>query len=313
MKNGGAVKVTRRKKKSWDDWVFDIACAAILIILVAAVIYPIYYILIASFSDPIYATIGKPLLYPKGINFEGYKMVLQEKRLWMGYGNTIFYTVVGTTIGVMICMMAGYAFSRKDLPGGSFLMKLYVFTMYFGGGMIPTFLVVKNLGLLDTRAVMIILGSVSVYNIIVIRATLQSSIPDELYEAALMDGCRNTKFFLQIVLPLSKAIIAVMVLYIAVGYWNSYMNGVLYLTDGQKYPLQMILNQILQSTNMGGKISAGDMGTTAELMKMQEENMKKVQLIKYGIIVVSSAPIICVYPFIQKYFIKGVMIGSVKG
>ena len=313
MKNGGAVKISRRKKKSWDDWVFDIVCGTILIVLVGAVIYPIYYILIASFSDPIYATIGKPLLYPKGVTFEGYKLVLQETRLWKGYANTIFYTVVGTALGVMVSMMAGYAFSRKDLPGRGFLMKLYVFTMYFGGGMIPTFLIVKNLGLLDTRAVMIILGSVSVYNIIVIRATLQSSIPDELYEAALMDGCRNTKFFLKIVLPLSKAIIAVMVLYLAVGYWNSYMNGVLYLTDGDKYPLQMILNQILQSTNTGGKLSAGDMGTTEELLRMQQENMKKVQLIKYGIIVVSSAPIICVYPFIQKYFIKGVMIGSVKG
>lgn len=289
---------------------FDIICNVFLILFVVVVFYPLYYIVIASFSDPLYATTGTPLLYPKGITFEGYKMVLEEKRIWSGYANTIFYTLCGTLLGVSMTVMAGYALSRKDLPGRGILMKIYIFTMYFGGGMIPTFMVVKKLGLLNTRALMIIMGCVSVYNIIVVRSFMQGNIPDELLDAAKIDGCGNGRFFLQIVVPLSKAIIAVMVLYIAVSYWNSYMNAVIYITDEKMYPLQLQLKKILYAVQSA--ISGVDQNS-AEGMEFLRDSVKKTQLIKYGAIVVSTVPVLCIYPFIQKYFVKGVMVGSVKG
>ena len=207
--------------------------------------------------------------------------------------------------------MAGYAFSRKDLPGRNIMMKLYVFTMYFGGGMIPTFIVVKNLHMVNTRWAMIILGCVSVYNIIIVRSTMESTIPNELLDAARIDGCGNCKFFVKIVIPLSKAIIAVMVLYMAVGYWNSYMNAVLYISDENMYPLQLQLRQILYQVNES--LQEDNLQASEDLLNDMFNNLKRVQLIKYGAIVVSTAPVICIYPFIQKYFIKGVMIGSIKG
>lgn len=306
MKKSKAFKM----KKSWDDRIFDLICNAFLVLLVIVVFYPLYYIVIASFSDPIYATTGAPLLYPKGITFAGYQQVFQEKRIWSGYANTILYTVCGTLLGVTMTVMAGYALSRKDLPGSGILMKIYIFTMYFGGGMIPTFMVIKKIGLLNTRALMIILGCVSVYNIIVVRSFMQGNIPDELLDAAKIDGCGNGRFFVQIVVPLSKAIIAVMVLYIAVSYWNSYMNAVIYITDEKMYPLQLQLKKILYAVQSA--ISGVDQNS-AENMEFMRDSVKKIQLIKYGAIVVSTVPVLCIYPFIQKYFVKGVMIGSVKG
>lgn len=305
-------RVHKRMKQSWDDRLFNIICNLFLVLFVIVVFYPIYYIVIASFSDPKYAVGGEPLLYPRGITFEGYKQVFQDKRIMTGYINTIFYTVCGTLLGVTMTMLSGYAFSRKDLPGRGILLKLYAFTMYFGGGMIPTFMVVKKLGMVNSRAVMIILGCISVYNIIVVRSFMMSNIPDELLDAAKIDGCGNGRFFMQIVLPLSQAIIAVMVLYTAVGYWNSYMNAVIYITDEGKYPLQLVLKKILYAvqTSISG---IGENSANTEDMDLLREAMDKVQLIKYGAIVVSTVPVICIYPFIQKYFVKGVMVGSLKG
>lgn len=305
------IKRHKKIRNSWDDKIFDIVCNLFLIGFVLIVFYPIYYIVIASISDPVYAYTGKPLLYPKGITMEGIKLMLQEERLWKGYANTIYYTFCGTLLGVTLCILAGYAFSRKDLPGRNILMKLYVFTMYFGGGMIPTFIVVKNLHMVNTRWAMIILGCVSVYNIIIVRSTMESTIPNELLDAARIDGCGNCKFFVKIVIPLSKAIIAVMVLYMAVGYWNSYMNAVLYISDENMYPLQLQLRQILYQVNES--LQEDNLQASEDLLNDMFNNLKRVQLIKYGAIVVSTAPVICIYPFIQKYFIKGVMIGSIKG
>ena len=220
--------------------------------------------------------------------------------------NTIIYTVGGTLLGTIVVLLAGYAFSRKDLVGGPTVMKLFVFTMYFGGGTIPLYLVIQKLNLLDTRFLMIVLGSVSVYNIIVVRSFMVSNIPDELHDAAIIDGCGNGKFFFQIVLPLSKAVAAVMVLYIAVGYWNSYFNAMMYMTDSSKHPLQVYLRDVLvMSSSLAGNLDLDP----EEQMRMEQLTM----MIKYAIIVVSTAPILCVYPFVQKYFVKGVMIGSVKG
>lgn len=295
-------------KQSWDDIIFSFICNFFLVVFVIAVFYPLYFVVIASFSDPVFVNSGTPLLYPKGFNFNGYLEVFQDKRIWSGYINTIYYTVCGTLLGTIVVMMSGYAFSRKDLPGSRILMKLYVFTMYFGGGLIPTYLVVSRLGLVNTRAAVIILGSVSVYNIIVVRSFMLSNIPEELLDAAKIDGCGNGRFFTQIVLPLSKAIVAVMVLYIAVGYWNSYFTAMVYVTDEGMYPLQLQLRKILLTATAA--TSQGQDVIDPELMKSLTD---RVQLIKYGTIVVSTAPIICLYPFVQKYFVKGVMIGSIKG
>lgn len=303
-------KIHGRKKKTWDDRIYDLVCNLFLVLFVLIVFYPIYYIVLASISDPNYVNSGAPLLYPKGITFKGYQEVFKDSRIMTGYANTILYTVCGTILGICMTVPAGYALSRKDLPGRGIVMKLYVFTMYFGGGMIPTFMVVKSLGLLNTRLVLILLGCVSVYNIIMVRSYMMSTIPDDLLNAARIDGCGNGRFFLQIVVPLSKAIISVIVLYVAVGYWNAYMNAVLYITDESMYPLQLELKQILYATSaLAANADLVDM----EYLEKVRENMEKLQLLKYCVIVVASVPIICVYPFIQKYFVKGVMIGAVKG
>lgn len=264
--------------------------------------------MVASFSDPVYVNNGTFLIFPKGFTLKGYTEVFKDERIWTGYANTILYTVGGTVFGTIVTLLAGYALSRKDLPGRSIIMKLMVFTMYFSGGMIPFYLVVKGLGLLDTRISMIILGSLSVYNIIVVRSFMSSSIPDELFDAATIDGCGNGRFFMQIVVPLSKAVIAVIVLYIAVSKWNSYFNAMLFLSDSDKYPLQIFLRQILLAGEamVNNTETMQDMQAAAELRNM-------AMVVKYSVIVVATAPIICVYPFIQKYFVKGVMIGSVKG
>lgn len=301
-------KNNKIKSRSWDDALFTWVCRIFLFIMVVVTLYPVYFVVVASFSDPIYVNNGTFLIFPKGFTVKGYIEVFKDSRIWTGYANTILYTVGGTVFGAAVTLLAGYALSRKDLPGRSIIMKLLVFTMYFSGGMIPFYLVVKGMGLLDTRISMIILGSLSVYNIIVVRSFMSSNIPDELFDAATIDGCGNGRFFMQIVIPLSKAVIAVIVLYIAVSKWNSYFNAMLLLTDSDKYPLQIFLRQILLAGEamVNNTETMQDMQAAAELRNM-------AMVVKYSVIVVATAPIICVYPFIQKYFVKGVMIGSVKG
>lgn len=302
-------RANRRIKQAWDDRIFDICCNLFLTLFVIIVFYPIYFVVVASFTEPTYVNSGALLLYPKEFTLSGYKAIFAEERVWSGYFNTILYTLGGTVAGTAAVVMAGYAFSRKDLPGAGLLMKLYVFTMYFGGGTIPLFLVVRRLGLVDTRAIMFLLGCVSTYNIIVVRSFMQSNIPEELYDAAIIDGCGQGKFFLKVVLPLSKAVVSVIVMYIAVGYWNSYFNAMIFLTDAGKYPLQMYLREILLISSISATNNAQMISDPEYARYMQT----MAQVVKYSIIVVSTAPIICVYPFIQKYFVKGVMIGSMKG
>ena len=302
------MKKSSIKNKSWDDIVFAGITKLFLLIMVVVTFYPVYFVVVASFSDPIYVNNGTFLVFPKGFTMKGYIEVFKDERIWTGYGNTILYTVCGTILGTVITVLAGYSLSRKDLPGRGILMKLLVFTMYFSGGMIPFYLVVKNLGMVNTRLSMIILGSVSIYNVIVVRSFMSSTIPDELMDAATIDGCGNGRFFAQIVVPLSKAVIAVIVLYIAVARWNSYFNAMLFLSDADKYPLQVVLRQIL----LAGEAMVNNTETmTDPVAAAALRNMAMV--VKYSVIVVATLPIICVYPFIQKYFVKGVMIGSVKG
>ena len=292
-----------RSRVSRGDRAMDTVSCILLSLIVLLCLYPVYFVIIASVSDPTVVNSGKLLLWPEGFHLGGYKFVLGEQRIWTGYKNTIIYMVFGTLLGLFASLSGGYALSRHDLPGRNLIMALYVFTMYFSGGLIPTYLVVKSLGLVNTRAILIILGSVSVYNIILIRTFFSSNLPEELRESAFIDGCSNLRFFVQFALPLSKAIIAVIALYLAVGYWNSYFNALIYATDRSKYPLQLFLRQILLADTdaaNGDPESVGDMART-------------VLIIKYAVIVVSTLPIMCVYPFLQKYFVQGVMIGSLKG
>lgn len=293
-------------KEPTFDRVYFAITKILLIALLIIILYPLWFVLMASMSDAQYVNNGTLLFYPRGFTGLGYQRTILNEKVWIGYGNTLIYTVGGTLIGTFCTVLAGYSLSRNDLPGGSIIMKLYVFTMYFGGGMVPFYIVIKNLGLLDTRFLMIIISCISVYNIILVRSYFVTSLPKELYEAASIDGCGNGRFLFQIVIPLSKAIIAVIALYVAVSYWNAYFYALIFLTDYHKYPLQIFLREILLTANQNTADTATDPAAAQMLAQMSS-------VIKYSVIVVSTVPIICVYPFIQKYFVQGVMIGSVKG
>lgn len=293
-------------KPSTSDRVFNIINHTLMIMIVIIMFYPLWYIVCASMSDGKYTQNGSLLLFPKGWNFLGYKECFRKGDIWVGYRNTIYYTVCGTALGVFCSILAGYSLSRKDLPGHSIVMKLFVFTMYFGGGTIPYYIIIKNLGLLNTRLMMILQGSITVYNIILIRSYFVQSLPPDLKEAADIDGCNNTIFLFKIAIPLSKAIIAVVTLYLAVSYWNSYFWAMIFLNDDRKQPLQIILRQLLLQSNATAGDQNMDPAALAEMQKMRET-------IQYAIIIVATVPIIAMYPFIQKYFVQGVMIGSIKG
>ena len=306
MKDMFQSKVKRaRKKLSWNDRVFLGTCYVIIIILALAVLYPIVFVISASFSSPQALLRGEVWLWPVDFSLDGYKMVFNYEKVWIGYRNTIFYVVAGTLINVALTMICAYPMARKDVPGQNVIMKLFTFTMIFSGGMIPNYLLVKKLGMLDSVWALLLPGAMSVYNMIVARTFIQNNIPEELLDAAQIDGCDDFHFFPMVVLPLSKAIIAVLALWYAVGHWNAYFNAFLYLKDFNKYPLQIFLKEVL----VASKISAEDVmdPETAQAM----ENMKN--LLKYSLIVVSVVPLFSFYPFVQKHFVKGVTIGSVKG
>ncbi|PFG14411.1 MULTISPECIES: carbohydrate ABC transporter permease [Bacillales] len=292
-------------RKSKEDKIFDLINLLFLTTLSLVVLYPLYFIIIASISNPDSVYNGDVWFWPQGITFEGYERIFQDNRIWTGYKNTVLYTVVGTLVNVTLTLMAAYALSRKDLVGRNFFMILFVFTMFFSGGLIPTYLVVKNLGMVDTMWALIIPKAVAVWNLIVARTFFQSTIPDELLESAKMDGCSNTKFFLKIVLPLSKPIIAVMVLFYAVTHWNSFFDALIYLNNEDKYPLQLILRSILIQNEASASM-VGDVESFAAQQRIAD-------LIKYGVIIVAAIPLLVLYPFIQKYFVKGALIGSIKG
>lgn len=294
------------RQKSLNDIIFFASSRIILLALLVLMTYPVYFVIIASFTNPTYVNSGELLLYPKGFTTLGYSQVFKDNRIWLSYLNTIIYTVGGTALGLSSCVLAGFALSRKDLPGRNILMAILVFTMYFSGGLIPTYMVIKGLHLTNTRFLLTIMGSISVYNLILIRSFFASTLPQELQDAAFIDGCGKGRFFFSVALPLSKAILAVIALYIAVFQWNSYFNALVYVTDRMKQPLQLYLREILLMAQNTADLMELDAAAAAELNRM-------VEVIKYGVIVVSTLPIICVYPFLQKYFTKGVMLGSIKG
>lgn len=298
---------TRRKKirKSRADWIFDIAIYTVAVLLIFLCLYPVYFVVIASISNPSMVGTGKVVLWPKGITFEAYKKAFAYPELWIGYRNTIFYTIGYTFMGLFVNVTAGYAMSR-NLPGKKLITVYYMIPMFFGGGLVPTFLLVNQLGLVDTPWVIIIPFSVSTYNILVARTFFRTSIPEELWDSAQIDGCRPIPYFIKVVMPLSKAIFAVLGLWLAVAQWNQYYTALVYLRNENLTTLQLVLRGILianRVTEEGSNAVQGVHGMTQQM----------ADLIKYALIVISTAPIMCLYPFVQKYFNQGVMLGSVKG
>ena len=287
------------------DKFFYFCITVILTLVLLAVLYPCIFVVSASFSSGEAVQAGKVYLLPVQLSLEGYKTVFRTKDIWVGFANSVFYTVVGTCINMVVTMLCAYPMSRKDLPGRSGFMLYFVFTMFFSGGLIPTYLVIRQLGLINTRWVLLLPGAMSVYNMIVARTFLQNSIPEELLDASRIDGCSDAKYLLRVVLPLSKAVLAVLVLFYAVGHWNQYLSAMIYLHDPDLYPLTIFLKEIL----MADKIDP----STVTDPEIQEKLAQYAGVIKYALIVVSMIPILIIYPFIQKYFVKGVMIGSVKG
>lgn len=298
-------------KSSIGDRVYIFLVYVYLSIALMLVLYPLIYIVSASVSDPQYINSGEMWLLPKGLNFYGYQTIFNSNDIWMGYKNTIIYTFLGTSVNLAVTIPVAYALSRQDFIGRKFLTKFLIVTMFFSGGMIPTYILIRNLGMLDTIWAMIIPGAASVYNIVVTRTFFESTIPTELEEAAAVDGANDWQLFTKIILPLSFPIIAVMALFYGVGHWNSYFNALIYLSDRAKYPLQMILREILVLQDLSSTGSPEAMSSSAAELMYTKQQLAGV--IKYGVMIVSTLPVIMVYPFLQKYFVQGVMIGSVKG
>lgn len=301
-------KKSSKIKHSLTDRIFQISVYLFLTLSLVIVLYPLIYIVSASISAPQTVSSGEMLLFPKEITFEGYKTIFENESIWRGYANTIFYTALGTLVNLVVTIPCAYALSREDFAGKKFFTKFMVVTMFLSGGLIPTYLIVKNLGMINTVWALIIPNAASVYNIVVTRTFFQSTIPRELEEAATIDGCSNIKMFIKVILPLSLPIIAVMALFYGVGHWNGYFSALIYLSDRALYPLQMVLREILVLQDLGASPSMN--ASTAEFMHSKQQ---LVQIIQYGVMIVSTLPIIVVYPFLQKYFVKGMMVGSVKG
>lgn len=275
--------------------------------------YPLLYVLSASVSDPDLVNAGKIVLLPKGFNLEGYQYVFKNKDIITGYVNTIFYTVVGTLVNLMVTLPCAYALSRKEMVDRGKLMVFFMITMYFSGGLIPSYLNIKSMGLVNTRTIMVINGALSVYNMIVARTFFASSIPNEIVESARIDGCDDFQIFNKIALPLSKALSAVMVLYYGVGHWNEYFTSMIYLDDREKFSLQLFLKEILVQGEMLAGLTTDTQGLSVEEIAVLRQAAENATLTKYCVIVAAALPMLIIYPRLQKYFEKGVMIGSVKG
>ncbi len=301
----------KEKSKVQGDFRFDVVNMIALTILMLIFFYPMYLCLISAISSPEEVFAGRVLLIPKGFNAEGFQRVLQNDSLWRGYLNSICYTILGTAINLALTMTGAFVLSRKTFALRGVLNWMVLITMFFGGGMIPTYLLVKNLGMLNTVWALVLPGAISTWNLIITRTFISSSIPDELQEAAQIDGCNNARFFVSIVLPNSSTIIAVIGLFYAVDHWLSYWNAMLYITKSEMYPLQLVLRDILlkaevalQNAQSGTDLDGG--ASIVELLRISES-------VKYIVVIAGTLPLLIVFPFVEKYFVKGVMIGSVKG
>lgn len=307
-----AIKRKKIRRLHGSDLVFVIINTTLLVISFLITIYPIIFVLSASISDPAAVASGEMFFLPKGITFEGYRFVFVQKDIWLGYGNTIFYTVVGTTLNLAVTLPCAYALSRKELIGRKAIMLMFIFTMYFQGGLIPGYLNMNSFKLVNTRTSLLVVGLISVFNLIVARTFFENTIPEELNEAAKIDGSSDFGVFTKIILPLSKPIIVVLMLYYGVAHWNSYFAAMIFLKDHDLFPLQLILREILILSTFASDLLT-ESGMTPEEMAALVEQQDTANLLKYSVIVVSTLPMMIIYPWLQKYFAKGVMIGSVKG
>lgn len=309
MKKEKEVEVESKIKRCKEDVIFDTVIFIVLTILLLIVAYPLWWVIISSVSDPKAVSGGQVIWHPIGFTFKGYGEVFKDNSVVRSFLNSILYTVCGVLVNLAVTLPTAYALSRDKFSGKKVITMFYVITMFFSGGLIPTYLVVQNLHLLDTMWALILPGCLSVYNMIVARTFFKTNISEELYEAAEIDGCTQGRFFFQIALPLSGAITAIMVLYYGVGHWNSYFSGLIYLSDQNKYPLQLVLRSILITNESALQQAA----TTAEARAALNEKKELIEVMKYSLIIISSIPVLVLYPFIQRHFVKGVMIGSVKG
>ncbi len=292
-------------KRSWDDRLFYILDTILLLFMILIVILPLMHVISVSLSNSGAVSAGKVLIFPVGFNLNAYKTLLNTKSITTGMTNTIYYTVMGTVLNIFMTIICAYPLSRKNLPGKKFILWIFTFTMMFGGGLIPSYLNIRNLGLLNTRWAMIIPGAMSVWNMIITRTFFMNSIPDELIEAGEIDGASDFQCFMRLVLPNSTTIIAIMALFYAVGHWNQYYTAMLYLNKPELYNLQLVLRNIIASTQA--------LMEQTDNIAAAEKTAETIEVLKYAVIVFTSLPIMLFYPFLQKYFVKGVMVGSLKG
>ncbi len=296
---------TWRKRKTVGDLAFDVINLAVLFIICLTVIYPLYFILIASFSNPTQVNLGHAWLWINDFTLQGYKVLLTTGTIWRGFANSLLYCLLSVVFSIPLTVMAAYPLSRKDFWGRNFITIILTITMLFSGGLIPTYIIIRSLGMVNSMWAVILPSAVSAWNIIVARTFFQQSIPNELLEAAKIDGCSDFRFLLQIVVPLAKPVLAVMTLWVVVGQWNAYFPALIYLNKSTLYPLQLVLYQILVQSQSSVGATANPESVTAA------RNL--AELIQYTVIIVSSLPLLILYPFLQKYFVKGVTVGSLKG
>jgi putative aldouronate transport system permease protein len=296
------------QRRCLEDKVFDAITFGLLTIIFVVVAYPLYFVIISSFSDPVKVSAGQVIFFPEGLTLDGYKKVVETKEVMRGFLNSVYYTVLGVAINLAVTLPTAYALSRPDFYGRRFVSIFYIITMFVSGGLIPTYLVIRSMHMLDTVWALVIPGALSVYNMMVARSFFKTSIPGELLDAARIDGCTDTAFFFRIVLPISSAIIAILVLWYGVGHWNSYFSALLYIGSREKQTLQLELRYILLQNTQSFQAAM----SVEEIAERQRLEALK-DMMKYSLIIVSSLPVLILYPFIQKHFVKGVMVGSLKG
>lgn len=293
-------------RKMSSDRCFDIINNIILGVVAIIVLYPLYFVLVASVTDPMVVNSGTMLFYPVKWYTKGYEKIFAYRSLWIGYRNSLIYMVLGTTVNLIATIPGAYALSRKDFVGRGPLLKLFAFTMFFSGGLIPSYIINTSLGLQNNLWAMILPGAVSVWNLMIARTFFESTLPEELLDAAHIDGCNDFAFFFRMALPLSKALLAVIILYYAVGHWNGYFHALIYLNKEDMFPLQLVLRNLLIINQVQSSTMTSDLQNMADKIRLAEQ-------LKYGIIVVSSLPLLIIYPFLQRFFTKGVLVGSIKG
>jgi len=302
-----SAKITNKIASTSSDKVLDTFIVIILVLLCVVALFPLWFTIVASLSDPALVATGKVVLWPKGFSTVGYREIFRNAQLWRGYGNTLAYTIVGTLFNLAVTLPAAFALSRPSLPYRSFIMIFYMIPMYFSGGMIPTFLAINEMGLLNTFWVMVIPHGISTFNLIICRNYFNSNIPESLFESATLDGASVTQYFFKFVLPLSKPIISVLALYFAIPKWNDYMTGLLYLSDSKRHTLQQVIKAITTTIND----NSGDVDFNVDPEELLEAD-RKAGIMRYSVIIIAALPMYILYPAVQKYLIGGMMVGSVK-